>query len=437
MTGLALLAVAAISFPETSCDTWLRDRYGKLQFADYALVSRAARTLEANSNGKGLENSYSKAPFPWLPLRGIMPSPAHFAGVWNWDSAFHMMGVSRWDAAYARDQVKLFTEVLQLPDGMYADCVREGEDPIVHLQIGKHPAKGFRMVTDCTKPSVFAWGAWTCDRRSRFDDSFLRTVYDSLVRNEKWWRERRFDKRGEMFHYDGNPKDPAERKIAAGWESGMDDSPRWDGDAWNFYAIDLNGYMVLTYRVLAEFAARLGETKAAAEFRTRGLALERRMEERLWDETDGCYYDLNRTTGAFSKILTPASFVPLFIGSASEARARRMIARQAPRLSPGWPSVSYDDPKYDPMGYWRGRTWLNVAYMALKGVRWYGATELSDRGKAEILGWVRNDPGVIYENYNSKTGEPAGAPHFGWSSAFILSFVLDWNVAREEEVPTW
>lgn len=437
LTSFATASLLAVSivFPESSCDRWLRGFYGQMPYADYELVERAARTLEANSNGKGLENSYSKAPFAWAPLRGIMPSPAHFVGVWNWDSAFHMMGVSRWDADYARDQIRIFTDVLQQPDGMYADCVREGKDPIVHLQIGTHPAVGFRTVTDCSKPPVFAWGAWLCDRRAPFDKGFLRKVYDSLARSEKWWRTKRFNETYGLFHYDGNCADPSERKIAAGWESGMDDSPRWDGCAWNYLAVDLNCYMALTYRVLAQFATRLGEADAAAEFAEKDRALEAAIEKRLWDEKDGCYYDLNLTNGEFSRILSPCSFIPLFIGMTSEARGKRMIQAHAERLSPGWPSVSYDDPKYDPMGYWRGRTWLNVAYMALKGVRLYGGTEVSDRGKAEILGWIRNDPGVIYENYNSKTGMPAGAPHFGWSSVFILAFVLDWDLPREEILP--
>lgn len=431
---ISALLAATITFPPTSCDTWLKSQYGKLSYEDYSLVSRAARTLEANSNGKGLENSYSKAPFPWRPLRGIMPSPAHFAGVWNWDSAFHMMGVSRWDADYARDQIKLFTDVLQLPNGMYADCVREGEDPIVRLQIGNHPAEGFRMVTDCTKPPVFAWGAWVCDRRTRFDDAFLRKVYDSLVKNEAWWCSKRYDKRYGLFHYDGNLKNLAERKIAAGWESGMDDSPRWDGDAWNYCAIDLNAYMLLTYRVLVQFAERLGEKESAATFKKKLSSLELKIESTLWDERDGCYYDRNRTTGEFSRILSPASFLPLFIGTATPERAAAM-AKQAKRMSPGWPSVSYDDPKYEAMGYWRGRTWFNIAYMALKGLKFYGYTDAADLGRRTLLNWAANDPGVLYENYNSKTGMPAGAPHFGWTSAFILSFILDWELPRNAELP--
>ena len=424
---------ATYAFPETECDAWLKTLYGRLSFEDYALVARAARTLEANSNGKDLENCYTKLRMPWLPLRGIMPSPANFCGVWNWDSAFHAIGVSKWSQGYARDQIRLFLDLFQLADGMYCDCIREGEDSIAHTSLSRKPLPGFQMVTVCTKPPVFAWGAWVYDRKYR-DGKLLAEVYPSLVRNVGWWKAKRHHPGTGLFHYDGNADNDADRKVAAGWESGMDDSPRWDGDAWNFCAIDLNCYMVSTYRALADFATRLGKADEAKAWRAEADALAARIEKALWDEKDGCYYDWNFRTKSFSRILSPASFAPLFFGIASKEHAAAM-AHQAPRMSPGWPTVSYDDPKYDPMGYWRGRTWFNVAYMALKGLKAYGYADLAETGRRELLGWARNDPGVLYENYNSKTGEPAGAPHFGWTSTFVLSFVLDWNLKPVDERP--
>ena len=434
MIAAPLIAVAALAFPETSADAFLRDYYGRLPYADFEIVSRAVRTLEANSNGKSSENCYTKFPLPWKPLRGIMPSPANFVGVWNWDSAFHAIGVSHWDGDYARDQLKLFWEKLQLDNGMYADCLREGEDGIARLSIGGKPAPGFRLVTDCTKPPVFGWAAWRVNREHP-DPAFLATAYDSLVRNVAWWRANRFDAEAGLFHYDGNPADPKDRKTAAGWESGMDDSPRWDGNAWNFHAIDLNAYLVLTYRALASFAAELGKPAEVRDWTAAADDLASAINTRLWDAQDGCYYDWDFRQKRFSRILTPASFTPLFAGFASAEQAAS-LARHAERLSPGWPSVAYDDPHYDPKGYWRGRTWLNVAYMALKGLKFYGFGEIAERGRREILGWVANDPGVIYETYDSATGLPCGASHFGWSSVFLLAFELDWKLPREAELPT-
>ncbi len=37
------------------------------------------------------------------------------------------------------------------------------------------------------------------------------------------------------------------------------------------------------------------------------------------------------------------------------------------------------------------------------------------------------DPACFHENYNSKTGMPVGAMYFGWSNAFAIKFVLDWE----------
>ena len=164
--------------------------------------------------------------------------------------------------------------------------------------------------------------------------------------------------------------------------------------------------------------------------------LARRIEERLWDEKDECYYDRESAPdGGFSRVLTPASFMPLFIGIAPAHRAAAM-ARHAKRMEPGWPTVSYDDPKYRPDVYWRGRTWLHVAYFALKGLKFYGFDAIADAGRETILGWVDSHKESIHENYNSRTGAPLGAADFGWSAVFTIKFIDDWNLPREMELPT-
>ena len=118
--------------------------------------------------------------------------------------------------------------------------------------------------------------------------------------------------------------------------------------------------------------------------------------------------------------------MPLFIGIASQEHAAAMAEIAKEHEMPGWPSVSYKDPNFDPTGYWRGRTWLNIAYFALKGLKNYGFAELAEEGRATILNFVRRTPGFICENYNPVTGDPVGVAHFGWSSAFVIEFILNW-----------
>ena len=405
----------------TPCEDFLGRYYGKMSHADYALLDRAVRTFEWNALGKSCHQKIYVNNPPWAPLRAVNPSSAWFKGVWNWDSAFIMMATRRWDAELARDQMRLWM-LLQGEDGCYPDSWTEGDG----IQ--------FAPSVSNSKPPVFAWAMWQLERTAP-DANFLAQAYDSLKRNAAWWRQNRFNAKYGLFHYDGRLDEPDDaRRRHAGYESGWDDSPRWDGDAWHVLATDLNCYLALTYRALRDFADKLDRADDRREWATLGAALEKAIEDHLWDVRDGCYYDRNFVTGGFNRALTPASFMPLFIGTAAPDRAAAM-ARHAPREEPGWPSVSYDDPKYDPMGYWRGRTWLNVAYMALKGLAFYGHRETADRGRTTLLSWVRNDPSAVYETYNSRTGLPCGASHFSWSCTFVISFLLDWDLPRDGEMP--
>ena len=98
-------------------------------------------------------------------------------------------------------------------------------------------------------------------------------------------------------------------------------------------------------------------------------------------------------------------------------------------------TVAYEEPSFDPVGYWRGRTWVNMVYFALRGLKWYGYDGLAEKGRATVLGWMMREPSNFNENYNPLTGRPLGAMYFGWSNAFAIKFVLDWDKPRTEEMP--
>ncbi len=374
------------------------------------LLERSWATLEGNV--------VADAEAQWAPLRGAVPSVAHFYGVWNWDAAFHALALVRRDAELARDQFRIMMK-WQGPDGMFPDVVRQD------------PKKG--VFRGCTKPPVWAWAIWTMQRTAP-DAAFLSEAYAALVREEAFWRVKRFDMALGLFHYDGNATDEKKRRQYSGWESGWDNSPRWDGNAPAVIPVDLNCYFVLRYRALRDIASTLGLAGDAARWEADAAALAKRIESRLWDAESECYYDWDSEKGAFRRVLTPASFMPLFVGTASQERADAM-ARHAARMQPGWPTVEYGHPSFDPTGYWRGRTWLNVAYFALKGLKFCGHGEIAEAGRRQLLGWVDAHREAICENYNPVTGEPVGCPKFGWSSVFTIKFIDDWDMPRQDELP--
>ncbi len=399
--------MSAQSKPSPAED-WLHEHAAELPEEDLHLLARAQRTLLANV----LEvSATSTDPLPWHPWRGICPSVYSYRGIWNWDSAFHAVGVSRWDPALAREQIHIFLE-RQLPSGLLPDVIYE--DGTVLDAYGK--------------PPVMPWAAVCVDRRDP-DDEFLSLAYDRFVRYERHWaRDRGGDEHG-LFHYDSNSPDPEERLTQAKWESGWDDSVRWDDGIFEVWPIDLNCFMVMAYRSLATMAERLSLPGDRQGWQARERELADRINERLYDGETHAYLDYDFSRQRFVPALTPASFMPLYVGIAPSERAGRMahLAVDSDRFHPGWPTVSYDHPCYANDSFWRGPTWLNVAYFALKGLKTYGFDRIADVGRATLLEWCRANPDYIYEYYDSRSGRGLGAPQFSWSAVFIMEFLLNWD----------
>lgn len=229
-----------------------------------------------------------------------------------------------------------------------------------------------------------------------------------------------------MFFYSAEEHPEKENYLHPRWESGWDNSVRWDVcpivDLW---PIDLNCYMVLYYRALAEMAEILGER--ADGWRERERALISEIEENLFDEKAGAYLDRNRKTGVFSTVLSPASFMPLFARFAPQERAAAMdkLARDRAKLYPGMPTVAYADPGYDG-DYWRGPTWLNVAYFALRGLYDYGYTDTANGMREYLLNLAYRHLPYVHENYDTKKGVGCCCARFSWSACFLIEFILNW-----------
>jgi putative isomerase len=383
-----------MSDPHALRRKWLAGLGAGRDARDRKLLERASRTL--------VDNIVPDSPsLPWHPLRGICPSHRNYKGIWNWDAAFHALAVSRWDRGLAEEQVRIFLDS-QKPDGAFVDVL---------LCDG-------RVNEDFSKPPVFPWAYQQVHQRAGGDD-FLRMAYPRFQAMAGFWEGTRGGKRDVLFHYGG--KKPR-------FESGWDTSVRWDayrkrmGQLW---PIDLNCYMVMVYRALQYMAGVVGDDAGCRRCKEREAALIELINERLWDGSRSCYADVGRD-GTPSQVLSPASFMPLFIGIASRARARAAakLAADPRRFFPGMPTVSYDDPKYRSALYWRGPAWLNVTWFAIRGLERHGETALAARLRETILGWCARNEDCLHEYYDSRTGAGLGAPGFGWTSAFVIELIL-------------
>lgn len=371
-----------------------------LSSRDEQLLQRAVETLYGNQ----IPASEDSLPC-WGTLRSLAPAMPRYVGHWNWDSAFHAIALAKWDVALAREQAEILFAA-QHDNGCLSNVIFPDG----------------RNITNRSQPPVWFWAYREIDEADP-DDGELSRAYDVLTRYEAFWQNHR--KTNGMFRYDA---DEGKNAYFVKFESGWDTSPRWDEYLPDvLWPIDLNCYMVLAYRSLAYMAQRLSKTAEAENWNRSAKELAQRINQTLWHEECGAYCDTIIENGRPTGVLTPASFMPLFVGIADTEKAERMaaLAQSPEKFYPMMPSVSYDSPAYTSGDYFRGPTWLNTSYMAVDGLRKYGYTELADGYRERLLDMCAAETNGLFEYYDSQNGEGRGACGYGWTAAFLIRFLLE------------
>ncbi|NJD19543.1 MAG: glycoside hydrolase [Gemmatimonadetes bacterium] len=381
------------------------------------IAVKAVQTLSSNW----------RSPLGALRHDGLFPSYAYrgFHGVWSWDSWKHARALALFAPELAKEQVRVLL-VRQdtsgmIPDVIYADSTEDNWRD--------------------TKPPLAAWAvAGILDATG--DTAFVREVFPALAAYHAWWYTHRDHDGDGLCEYgstDGT-------RIAAAWESGMDNAVRFDSaamvrngpGAWSLdqESVDLNAYLFAEKGYLAFLADALGQSGEADAYRREAEALGRRIRDVMWDADTGWFHDVRMDTGEPIRVMGPEGWIPLWAGVATPEQARRVAAAM---LDPArvfatvpLPTLSMDRPEFDPAdGYWRGPVWLDQAYFGVRGLERYGLTEAAARIRSRLLvapqGLAGGAP--IFENYDPRTGAGLNAPHFSWSAAHLL-MLLDAEDAK-------
>lgn len=347
-------------------------------------------------------NICSSEDFPWGMSRMIEPGKG-WGGIWNWDSAFHAIGVLNFDEELAKEQITGFLK-FQCKNGMTPDVIWENGE--IEDRFSKPPMLAYAAMRIC---------------RAAGDTEFARQVYPALARDMQYRCETRCT--GGLFHYDADRSDGCddkeyEKRVC--YESGWDNSIRFDNGCSDLYAVDLNCFTVMAYDSLAYIAEFIGED--GSKWKKMSAELSENIRDRLFDDEIGAYCDCNCKTGKFTGVLSPASFMPLYAGIADEKSAECMNEIARKHFLPAMPTAAYDDSEFS-NDYWRGPCWLNVAYFAAKGLKNYGFSETADTIRDTILDFVFRDGEFIHENYDAVSGKGLCCDHFSWSSVFVLEFI--------------
>jgi putative isomerase len=250
---------------------------------------------------------------------------------------------------------------------------------------------------------------------------FLEEVYDELLAWNRWWPRAR--ECGGALCWGSDPQvqtldGTMHTWQAALYESGLDNSPMYDGVPFDPETslleqqdVGLTALYVADGDALAEIAEILGRPADAAELRARSARYGAALRG-LWDEKAGIYLNRRTDTGEASPQLSPTCFYPLVAKAATPEQARRMLEEHyfnPAEFHGEWviPSIARNVAGFEEQAYWRGRIWGPMNFLVYLGLRRYGLpdarADLARRSRALLLKSWRSE-GAIYENYNALTG---------------------------------
>jgi putative isomerase len=257
------------------------------------------------------------------------------------------------------------------------------------------------------------------------DRSFLEDTFEPLLKWNRWWAAHR-DIKGYLTwgsdwdNQPGNYDDGSQGTWqGAIFESGLDNSPMYDGTTYNrethlveYADVGLMSLYVADCDALARIADVLGKTDEAKELRERSAKYAAKLKT-MWNEQAGMFLNINLHTGQVNHRLSPTNFYPMMAQAATAEQAKTMVEKHLLNTNEFWgeyviPSIERDDPAFKDQNYWRGRIWGPMNYLVYLGLLNYDDAqvrkEFADKS-CDLFFKEWKEKGHVHENYNATTGE--------------------------------
>jgi hypothetical protein len=285
-----------------------------------------------------------------------------------------------------------------------------------------------------TGPPILSWTEWIHYERTH-DLDRLRAVFPALVAYHHWWRDWRTWPDGSYF--------------TDGWGAGLDNQTRVPDSVHyhhHYRWADANMQQALNCRMLQQMGSTIGRDEFNADLQAEYQRLTAYINDHLWDEGSGFYYDL-APDGRFSTVKSIGVYWGLLAGIIPDDRVTRMLAHlDDPALfnrPHRVPSQAADSEGYHPDGgYWRGGIWSPTNYMILRGLTLHGADDLAYAIALNHIGNVAQvfkETGTVWENYAPEyvgRGSPSRGDFVGWTGLSAVSIPLEYVIGlRTNDTP--
>lgn len=360
----------------------------------------------------------------YLPEKYIAPNKEKFKAMFYWDSYFIMQGL------------RMEKNRQSLISGIVDNCLYEVEI--------------YGKVLNANKKK------WSTRSQLPYLVLLIKNVYE--IKKDKKWLEKAFglakkeynkywlDKchlteTGLSRYYDesggtaiGDYKKSHTYKSRA--EASWDMSPRFnESDIGSLAPIDLNCNLYQYEKCFSEFAEFLGDKEEAAIWKQKAEKRKGIVNNLMWDEKGGLFYDYNFKTGKKKKVKSLAGYQAMFVGLASKKQAEALKDNIKTFETNGGLAACAEGIE-SPDNQWDWPTiWAPLQFVCYRGLQKYGYKKEADK-IAENFIWLvfKNwkETGEIWEKYNGKTADLSGISErypsqsgFGWTNAVAEVFIKE------------
>jgi alpha,alpha-trehalase len=203
-------------------------------------------------------------------------------------------------------------------------------------------------------------------------------------------------------------------------ESGFDPSNRFGPfniDIIHYNPVCLNSLLYLMEDQTAEILTDLDRKQEAIKWRAKAQLRAHAINQLMWDERDGLYYDYDFVNKHVRHYPFLTTFYPLWAGLATKEQAARIV-KNLPlfeKVGGLQTSTEVSGNQWDsPFG------WAPLEMIAVEGLRRYGYDADAERVSMKFLSLVKREyerVGFIVEKYDVVNGGSAvSAIHFGYSA---------------------
>lgn len=417
------------------------------------------------------------------------PAPSLYPHQWSWDSAFIALGLAHVDNSRATQELEtLFAS--QWSNGKVPHIVFDPEAPPRSYfpdaerwsssALSEYAPSSPHTSGLCQPPvhAIAVWRIWETsrgqeERRVEASRRFLRANYPRLLSWHRYLMTAR------------DPEGSGLVTIYHPWESGTDNSPRWDGALQGVTVGDLPPYVrrdlqhvsdpshrptngeydrylwlleslkraryeesdiyrshpflvkdVLFSAILVAANEALLNITAVVDASGEDRALIQAWIERgrqgidgSWDAGLGLALDRDLWRDEPARVRTVAGFAPLISGGlALEKLQAQLRALDSPHFAGNpdlqWklpPSTSPGERGFHPRSYWRGPTWPVANWLLWWSLLRAGERDRASALRAEILAQLAH--GGFAEYFEPFTGEPLGSREQSWTAAVALDLI--------------